>query len=329
MNEFVIAEKDSGQRLDRYIARLLPLAPKSFLYKALRNKDIRLNGKKAMGSETVQAGDRVLFRFPDLQFADLGGKTRQEAAGGPDGKTDPETESRRPDEERGLSPEFGSIIFEDEDILIADKQSGVLSQKAKPEDVSINEALLAYCGGKTDTFTPSVCNRLDRNTSGLLIFAKTYRGAREMAAALKERSAEKYYLAAVYGDVTEPGHRKARLVKDSRENRVEVLPEEGDRGDLIETAYRPLVRTRKNGDQITLLKIELITGKTHQIRAHMASAGFWILGDLKYGDPAASRKLHIDRLMLHSCELVLPGRGTFRAPVPDCFRELFGISGIL
>lgn len=313
MHQFTVEEKDSGQRLDKYVARLIPLAPKSFLYKALRNKDIRLNGKKAVGDEKLQPGDEVLFRFPDVQYADLGGKDSRDSG----------SRSQTGTVGDKLPVRFGSVLYEDEDIILVDKKAGVLSQKAKPEDESINEALLACCGGKTDLFTPSVCNRLDRNTSGLLLFAKTYRGAREMTSALKERSAKKYYLAAVPGTVTEPGHLKARIKKEDSTNRVAVLPEDAADGDFIETAYEPVAHAGSRGEEVTLLKIDLLTGKTHQIRAHLSSVGLPVLGDPKYGRRGDGERYHVSRMMLHSYELTLPGRGTWRTPVPAPFLKLF------
>lgn len=324
MHQFTVEEKDSGQRLDKFIARLIPLAPKSFLYKALRNKDIRLNGKKAQGDEKLQAGDAVLFRFPDAQYADLGGK--ENAVGELFERKRDETAAENQvsrAEGKEFPERFGRILYEDDDIILADKKAGILSQKAKPEDESINEALLSYCGGKNDLFTPSVCNRLDRNTSGLIVFAKTYKGAREMTGALKDRSAKKYYLAAVRGNVTEAGHLKARLKKEEKTNQVTVLRAESTEGDLIETAYEPVAHTAEKKEAATLLKIDLLTGKTHQIRAHLASVGMPILGDPKYGVRGDGEKYRTDRMMLHSYEIVLPGRGVFRTPVPAAFFRLF------
>jgi len=327
MHQFTIEEKDSGQRLDKFIARLIPLAPKSFLYKALRNKDIRLNGKKAAGDEKLVQGDVVLFRFPDVQYESLGGKAgslfREGDPSGRKAGRQAEPGSKTP-VSQGVFPErFGQILYEDEDIILADKKAGVLSQKAKTEDESINEALLAYCGGKTDLFTPSVCNRLDRNTSGLIVFAKTYKGAREMSGALKDRSAKKYYLAAVRGNIRESGRLSARLVKDEKVNQVRVLPAEAAEGDLIETAYEPAAHAGAKGKEITLLKIDLLTGKTHQIRAHLSSVGMPVLGDPKYGIPGDGERYHVNRMMLHSYEISIPGRGTWRTPVPAVFSGLF------
>jgi len=340
MHQFTVEEKDSGQRLDKFIARLIPLAPKSFLYKALRNKDIRLNGKKAQGDEKLQAGDTVLFRFPDVQYADLGGKENAAKKNVPEEIAAKENtfgdisawkteegaaEKQNPDTagEKKFPERFGRILYEDEDIILADKKAGILSQKAAQEDESINEALLSYCGGKTALFTPSVCNRLDRNTSGLIVFAKTYKGAREMTGALKDRSAKKYYLAAVRGNVTEAGHLKARLKKEEKTNQVTVLPAESAEGDLIETAYVPVAHTAGKGEDATLLKIDLLTGKTHQIRAHLASVGMPVLGDAKYGVRGDGEKYRTNRMMLHSYEILLPGRGKFRTPVPAAFFRLF------
>lgn len=359
MNSFTVSAKDAGLSILKYASRILKNAPKSFIYKAFRNKDIRLNGKKAEGSELLSEGDTVLFRFPDVQFQDLSGIR----------DTDTRTEEAKDTIDDGTASEKGvpagigagnrkaldrycRIIFEDDDIILADKKPGVLSQKAKPSDTSINEVLLSYAGGPTTTFRPSVCNRLDRNTSGLITFAKTYRGARELNQLLSDRNIEKYYLAAVYGRVPEPAIMKGTLVKDTKTNIVFVKnlcsvtddevtgilkesrlagnPQDGG-GELhdpsvIITGYEPIAYSEFSGRPATLLKVRLITGKSHQIRAHLASLGFPLVGDPKYqgdADLSAEKKAGITRQLLHSYELTLPDRGTFRAPVPQAFRKLF------
>ena len=316
MTSFSVTEKEAGERLDRYVSRILLNAPKSFIYKSLRNKDIRLNGKKASGTETLIEGDEILFRFPDAQFQDLSGKRP--------GTSEPDRIQCT--EETG---KYCTIIFEDRDILIADKKAGVLSQKAKPEDISLNEVLLSYCGGASGTFTPSVCNRIDRNTTGLVAFAKTYAGARMLGAAFRERSVEKYYLAAVCGHVEAAGIIEGQLLKNSRDNTVSVTPKAPvGEGCPIMTGLEPLFYASIGEQEVTLLKVRLITGKTHQIRAHLRASGYPLLGDPKYGptDEGLRKKtaqLGIRRQMLHSWILTIPGKGTFTAPVPKEFSRLF------
>lgn len=341
MNLYTVEKKDSGLCLSKYIARILSLAPKSFLYRALRNKDIRLNGKKALGTEILSEGDEVLFRFPDVQFRDLGGRPQKVSS----------SCLEKGGDRTSLTP-YCTIIYEDEDILIADKKAGVLSQKSKPEDISLNEVLLSYAGGSSPAFTPSVCNRLDRNTTGLITFAKNYRGARELNDCFQKRDLAKIYLAAVFGDVRKPGTLSGTLYKDEKSNQVivengKLFPDEGKVGPAggpagekeILTSYEPLSHAVVCGFPVTLLRVHLMTGKTHQIRAHLRAAGLPVLGDPKYtlpeDDPLLPKgeikeqilkklkALGVRYQMLHSFELTLPGRGTFRAEVPDIFRKIF------
>lgn len=342
MNSFTIESKDEGQRLDRFVSRILSAAPKSFIFKALRNKDIRLNGKKADGKEELKAGDVVLFRFPDVQFESLSGKKggERETAGSENGErktADSENgeqktasgknegsktaDSKTGDSNTGETSvkyrlsNYCKIVFEDDDIIIADKKEGVLSQKSTPSDISLNEVLLSYAGGGDAMFTPSVCNRLDRNTSGLITFAKTYRGARELNSLFRGHDLEKYYLAMVRGEVKEKGHVYGTFSKDRRKNTVTITIKEPDGGYDTETAYEPLSTKTVNGKQETLLLVRLYTGKSHQIRATLAALGHPVLGDLKYGSPESGHAAR--RLMLHSYRMVIPGRGTFTAENKD------------
>ena len=302
MNSFRIESKDEGQRLDKYVSRIIRNAPKSFIYRSLRNKDIRLNGKKAEGNEILKAGDEVLFRFPDVQFNKLCLKTESNAG------------KERKHQASDLS-RYCSIVFEDDDIIIADKKPGVLSQKSAPEDVSLNEILLDYAGGRNEMFTPSVCNRLDRNTSGLITFAKTYKGARELNGLFKGHDLEKYYLAYVFGDVAEGGHVYGTFSRNEKENTVKISITEPSSGFETETSFEPLKREKRGGMPVTLLKVRLYTGRTHQIRATLSALGHPVLGDRKYGNSESAKAA--GRLMLHSYRMVIPGRGTFTAENKD------------
>ena len=301
MNSFTVTKNDEGLSLYKFSGRILANAPGSFIYKSLRNKDIRLNGKKALGNEILKEGDEVLFRFPDVQFESLSGTDRV------------------PVKEHDIN-KYCTVVYEDDDIIVCDKKAGVLSQKAKAADYSLNEALLSYVNHTGGAFTPSVCNRLDTNTTGLVAFAKTYRGARELNDAFKERSTEKYYLAAVFGDVKEGGILKGELSKDHKENRVSI--KEGG-GETVLTAYEPLMHNTYRGIPVTLLKVRLYTGKTHQIRAHLAASGMPVAGDPKYGDTELNKRAGLSKQMLHAFKLLLPGREPFYAKAPEKFTELF------
>lgn len=325
MKEFVITKNDEGQRLDKYIARILKNASTSFAYKMLRKKNIVLNDAKASGSERLVGGDTVKFYLSDETF---------------------ERFSKRSSQKTDLAYLMPPVIYEDDDIIIACKPSGMLSQKSKPGDVSFNEICLSYLkkNGKIDekslkTFTPGVCNRLDRNTSGLIAFAVNYKSANILAGSFRAHSIGKFYKCIVAGKVTDDLDLTASLVKNERTNKVTVsLP--SDKGRSIRTKVHPLTTA---GD-ISLLEVELVTGKTHQIRAHLASIGHPIIGDEKYGDKkinAFYRKDHgITSQMLACTKMVFPADlglsgisgMTVETDVPDDFNKVMlcqpGIQGV-
>ena len=187
------------------------------------------------------------------------------------------------------------------------------------------------------TFHPSICNRLDRNTSGLLIAGKTIRGLQEMAEALKSRSMQKYYRCLVAGQLTQDAHLKGYLAKNHQNNKVTVHKEAFADASYIETAYHPV----KVYENMTLLEVHLITGRSHQIRAHLASVGHPIIGDYKYGSPemnmAFKKEYGIKRQLLHAAILKMPkcqppfdnlSGKIFTAPLPKDFVRVMMGEGI-
>lgn len=283
MKVITVSNNEAGQRLDKLLAKYLNRAPKSFLYRMLRKKNITLNGKKADGSERTSVGDEVkLFladetieKFSSLEISNTGGNL--------------------------------DVLYEDEHILLINKPCGMLSQKARPSDVSLVEHLISYLlknGSITEeslrVFRPSVCNRLDRNTSGIVVAGKSLAGLQAMAEVFKDRRLHKYYLCIVKGRITEEHLIEGFLSKDRQTNRVSVtLHPEGKDALPIRTRYRPVSASKT----ATLLEVELITGRSHQIRAHLASIGHPILGDVKYGGPQMDGLSH---QLLHSWRLCLP-----------------------
>lgn len=291
MRQLTVHKNDENQRLDKYLKKYLKEAPGSFVYKMLRKKNIVLNGKKADGTEKLTAGDEIkLFLAEETLDKFTGVSTMTEKLSFPEKKLD--------------------ILFEDENLLILNKPAGELSQKAEAKDVSMNEYALGYLqrtGAITEeslkVFKPSVCNRLDRNTSGILIVAKTYQAAREFGEALQKRTVRKFYNCIVKGQVKRSETIDGYLWKDEKTNKVQIFKEHHEGASEIHTAYQPL----KFVKNLTLLEVHLITGRTHQIRAHLSSIGHSILGDPKYGDRKLSEKYRVKYQLLHACRLELDG----------------------
>lgn len=311
MQSLIISEKEAGQRLDKYLQKYLKLAPKSFIYKMLRKKNIVMNDKKASGSEKLAPQDNVKLYLSDATIDNFS-------------KTEATAQSIPLD-----------VIYEDEHVIFLNKPAGMLSQKATAADVSMNEYLISYLvehGSITEadlrTFKPAVCNRLDRNTSGLLLAGKSMPGLQCLSQLLKERTIKKYYFCLVIGEIKEQQHLCGYLYKNQQSNKVNIYPEAFPGADYIETAYEPLCGNRN----FTLLKVTLITGRTHQIRAHLASIGHPVAGDPKYGNTKINRKLReqygIKRQLLHAGRLSFgPQTGvlkplsnqTFEAKIPSDF----------
>lgn len=314
MRQITVSEREEGQRLDRYLSAYLKEAGKGFLYKMMRKKNITLNGRKCDGAERLSAGDEIRLFFSEETLDKFRGT-------GADGSPGPGTERALP----ALSPD--SVIYEDSHVLLVNKPSGMLTQKSRPGDVSLNERMIAYLlrTGKLterdlETFHPSVCNRLDRNTSGIVLCGISAQGLRGLSQMIRERQLRKFYLACAAGVLRRPLTLHGYLYKDEEKNQVRIWKEtepHPDEAEEIYTAYRPLAIS----DQMTLLEVELITGKTHQIRAHLSSIGHPLLGDSKYGN-ALSRELS-DRYHLRS-QMLHAGRVEFPDAVPPGLERLRG-----
>ena len=238
MQEIHISGNEAGQRLDKLLGKFLSDAPKSFLYKMMRKKNITLNGKKAEGSEKLKEGDCVKLFLSDETIAKFSGTVSDTA----------KAEQRvRQAAYREVKKQMPEILYEDENILLFNKQPGLLSQRAKPSDISAVDCLIAYLletGALTPemlrTFRPSVCNRLDRNTSGILAAGKSLAGLQELSLFFKERSIEKYYLCPVIGHVEQGERIAGYLQKNSKTNRVQVQEISCEKSARIETEYHPV-----------------------------------------------------------------------------------------
>lgn len=360
MRRITVSSFDAGQKLNRYLMRYLDAAPRSFFYRMLRKKNITLNGKKADGNERLAAGDEICLFLSEETIGKF--QSRPAVSGRAEKETEPFSRERkggekpvRPSlsgkaEKKPVRPAAGNrmpqILYEDEDVMILNKPAGMLSQKAKPEDISLCEILTDYLireEGLTEealrTFRPSVCHRLDRNTSGVIAAGKSIRGLSVVTELLRERRADKYYLCLVAAHVTKPARISAYVVKDSRTNQVTVR--QSPPGDPVTTEYRPLASGGIPGHPATLLEVRLITGKTHQIRAQLAALGMPAAGDRKYGDESVNRyfreQADVKRQLLHSWRLVFPedcgeltsiAGKTFTAPLPEDFRRALAVTHI-
>lgn len=288
MRELVIGRNEAGQRFDKYLFKLLKNAGTGLVYKQLRGKNITLNGAKAKGNEILALNDTVrIFMSDDTIDKFMGADVRADVK------------------------DTLKVIYEDEDIIIADKPSGFLSQKSKPQDVSMNEILIAHmrAGGMDDrdlaAFHPAFCNRLDRNTSGIMIGGTSLAGLQKMSEIIKDRTIHKYYLAIVNGIIKDDMHISGYLCKDEKTNKVIVQKEPFKDSVFIDTIYKPVAATTDNGN-LTLLAVELLTGKSHQIRAQLSSVGHPIVGDSKYGIHDINRKYNVSSQLLHAYMVRFP-----------------------
>ncbi len=323
MKKITVTKNEAGQRMDKLLAKILSDAPKSFFYKMLRKKNITLNGKKAEGNEKLAVGDEITFFLSDETFEKFAGKSK--------------CVSKEIDHAMKDAVEL-SVLYEDEHVLFVNKPAGMLSQKAQPSDVSLNEHMIAYLlrtGAITKeellSFKPSICNRLDRNTSGIVAAGKSLKGLQQLGEMFQKRTMDKYYLTIVSGKVEKEQYIHGYLKKDEKTNKVVVKKEAFEDAQEIETAYRPLA----GNEQWTLLEVHLITGRTHQIRAHLSSIGYPIVGDAKYGkrqiNDKMRQKYHLSNQLLHAWRmqfgetedaLAKLAQMQIQAPVPKIMEDI-------
>ena len=309
MKLFIVDSNNRGQRLNKYLSRILSAAPQSFVYKMLRKKNITLNEKKANGNELLNEGDEVRFFLSDETFDKFAGNSVA-------------TKDKNPEGIKVLPIENDRIIYEDADVLVCRKKAGELSQKAGKDDISINERMLKYlqekdAGNKafgdevqSVDFTPGVINRLDRNTDGLIVMGKNLHAASVLSNAFAGHELEKYYLATVKGsfDKNKAGRICLYLKKDSKENISEIYETEVPDSVKAESEIVPICTDGK----YSLLKIRLLTGKSHQIRATLNYLGYPVVGDPKYGDSndnsIIKEKYGIRSQLLTAYELKFPDK---------------------
>ena len=286
MKELTVGKNDAGQRLDRFVSKAVPLLPDSLLQKYIRIKRIKCNGKAAGRDLRLAAGD-VLQLYINDEFFEC------------------------PREENSwlkISKPRLSVIYEDENILLVDKKPGVLCHSAGVWDYNTLIAnIQAYLAAKGEwrpkeenSFTPALCNRIDRNTGGLVIAAKNAESLRILNEKIRQREIEKYYLCAVCGrPKPSEGRLEDELFKDAKKNLVYVKAHQEPGSRTAITEYRVL--ESRNG--LTLVECHILTGRTHQIRVQMAHAGWPLLGDGKYGRELTNRRYGENGQALYSWRL--------------------------
>ena len=312
MKEISVTSESSGQRLDKFLKRLLPSCPGNLLYKQLRKKNITLNGNKADGHELLNTGDLVCVFFSDETYEKF-------------------SKGESFDVSRYLKAyeKFGTlnVIYKDENVLIFNKPAGILSQSDSGQDLSFNDYLIGYLlkdgtvtAESLSSFKPSICNRLDRNTSGLILCSRSLQGARFLNRIMSERSAEKYYLALVKGRFDKEGIHTSYVHKYEKNNKL-IFADSSDPGAMeIKTGFEVI----KAGEDASLLKVRLYTGKSHQIRAHLSHLGYPIIGDPKYG---CQDKFGAKRQMLHAYYIIVNDGSdcydgmNWKAPMPDDMKK--------
>ena len=321
MKSIIVMQNEAGQRLDKLLAKYLNKAPKSFIYKMLRKKNITLNGKKAKGNEITVLHDEIKLYLSDETIENFSVLHIE--------KTNVKL----------------NIIYENEHILLINKPCGMLSQKAKSSDSSLVEHVISYLletksvtEESLRSFKPGICNRLDRNTSGIVVAGKSLAGLQDMTEVFRDRRIHKDYLCLVAGIVNSPKLIEGFLEKDERKNQVTISRQQNHKDALpIKTEYHPLVS--RNG--VTLLKVKLITGRSHQIRAHLASIGHPIIGDSKYGNIQTNanyrKEFGLKHQLLHSYRLKMPqmegalselSDQVFLADPPRMFQQIIEKEGL-
>ena len=286
MKTVTIGKNDSGQRIDKFITKSFPLIPQSLLYKYIRTKHIKLNGKRCQISTRLTEGDIVFLYIKEEFFEQL------------------------PDQYDFLkAPKTISILYEDDHILLVDKKPGLI---VHPDENYHFDSLIAriqhylydkgeYNPKKEHSFAPALVNRIDRNTGGIVIAAKSAEALRILNLKMRNRELEKYYLCIVHGRLPKKeALLTGYLEKNEAQNRVYISQKPNANTRTIKTKYKVL----EERGAYSLLEIELLTGRTHQIRAHLASIGHPLVGDGKYGTNAQNKATSYKKQALYSYKLI-------------------------
>lgn len=311
-----VTPSESGKRLHRYVRSIMPNYPLGQLYKMIEQGKVRVNGKRKKDTYELAAGDEIAIWIEEEAFqeAHAGAEEKKVKFAGVDASID--------------------VIYEDAELLVVNKPAGLLTHPDRSEQ---KETLItrvhAYLHrkGELDSrlFLPATANRLDRNTSGLVLVGKTAGTLHRLNQDIQRRQLDKTYITVVHGRLSAPGEVGTKLIRDSEGNRTRTVREETEdqngageaEGKEALTRYRPL----STGNGYTMVEVELVSGRTHQIRVHMQSIGHPLLGDIKYGGKAYGK---VNHQLLHAWHIKLADGRTFHVPPPPLFRSVLRSVGI-
>ena len=322
MRRYTVEKNDAGQRVDKFLSKAVKTLPPSLMYKYIRLKRIKVNSKRCEISQKLAVGDVVELYINDEFF-----------------------DTPAPEELFKKAPTEIEIVYEDENIILVDKPVGLLVHEDDSEscDTLINRILhYLYDKGEYDperenSFTPALCNRIDMNTSGIVIAAKNAESLRIMNQKIKDRELKKLYICAVHGTPKQKSATlKNYLIKDEKLNKVTVYNSPRPNAKTIITGYKVLYSIGR----YSLVEVDLLTGRTHQIRAHMAHIGHALVGDTKYGTNAMNKDVSLKFQALCSYKLAFDfstdggilnylDKKTFTVKKIPFVKELFGKDMIL
>ena len=289
MKSVTILGNDAGQRVDKFLTKSYPNLPQSMLYKCIRKKDIKLNGKRCEISTRLQEGDILTMYLKDEFF-----------------------QQKEEQFDFLKAPIKLNILYEDQNIMLLDKKPGLI---VHPDEHYHFDSLIAriqhylfergeYRPNEENSFAPALINRIDRNTGGIVMAAKNAETLRIMNEKVKNRELQKLYLCIVHGKMEERERiLNGYLQKNQNQNRVYISQNPTAGGKMIKTYYRVLQEKKHSGQIYSLLQIDLLTGRTHQIRAHLASIGHPLAGDGKYGTNALNKNCAFPYQALYSYRL--------------------------
>jgi len=295
-----ITPSESGKRLHRFLRTLMPNLPLGQIYKMIDNGKVRVNGKRKNQNYELAAGDELVLYVEEDAYKEASIGQKKAKYVGVNANVD--------------------VLYEDAELMVVNKPAGQLTHPDQPDqkDTLVNRVhAYLYRKGELDSplFMPATANRLDRNTSGIVLVGKTAGMLHQLNQWIQKHEMQKYYLTIVEGRLSGEGEVTGELVRDEKSNRTKVAEAGAEQAKSAETRYKTL----QTGDSHSLVEIELISGRTHQIRSHFQHIGHSLLGDIKYG---GRRFGDVNHQLLHAWRIVLPDGREFKAPLPARMREV-------